>query len=570
MLWIYPLFAASAAIVCTVLTLLIFFRNRKGLLNQIFIVTTAFGAYWAFTILMMVLSGDAETAVLWKQIGFLWPLLFALIFQFTLAFTENRYRKSKLVALLVIAPTLLLSFMDLITDQISGPPTFEYSGYFFLGQFSLANIIFNVWTFALAFGAIIVSFRFYLKTKEEIKRSQARLLTIAVASPVIFKVSIKLISLLLGITIPFYGPSVDALLCLIISYTIWKYDLFNLNPAMAAENIIGTMPDSFILTDSNMKILRANAALTQLLGYQENDLTGRNLETLLDKTQNHQLLQNISEMHEIKGWETEISTKKGTKKPIAVHSSLIKDKKGRKLGITIIIHDLTRQKQDQEKIIRSERFATIGELAGMVGHDLRNPLSSIQAAAYYINKKNASQLDGTSQEMLQVINTSIQYSNKIVNDLLDYSRELTLELEDSTASQMIQNALLMVKVPAKIEIVNLTQSVPTVSVDKVKMSRVIVNIVRNSFDAMPDGGKLTITSCQSENSLDLYFKDTGVGIPAEVQEKLWKPLVTTKAKGMGFGLAICKRVVDAHGGKIRVQSIVGEGSTFIVVLPIKQ
>lgn len=570
MLSIYTFFAATAAIVCTILTLIIYFRNHKGLLNQIFIVTTAFGAYWAFTILMMVLAGDAETAVLWKKIGFLWPILYALIFQFTIAFTENRYRKSKLVALLVFTPTVLLSFWDLITDQISGPPTMVYSGYAFLGQSNFVNTIFNIWTFALALSAIILSFCFFLRTKEETKRNQAKLLTIALTIPVVFKVSIKLISLLLGITIPFYGPSVDALLCLIISYAIWKYDLFNLSPAMAAENIIATMPDSFILTDPNMQILRANAALTALIGYQENELAGKKLEFLLDETQNRQLLQNISEMQEIKGWETEISTKDGTKKPIAIHASLFKDKKGRILGVTLIIHDLTSQKQDQQKIIRSERFAAIGELAGMVGHDLRNPLSSIQAATYYINKKNANQLDSTSQEMLRVIGTSIQYSNKIVNDLLDYSRELTLELDDSTATQLIVNALLMVQVPANIEIINLTKSFPVVNLDKVKISRVIVNIIKNSFDAMPDGGKLTITSRQSETSLELSFSDTGVGIPLEVQEKLWKPLVTTKAKGMGFGLAICKRIVDAHGGKIRVQSAVGEGSTFIVTLPVKQ
>jgi PAS domain S-box-containing protein len=569
LLSIYTFFAAAAAIVCTILALIIYFRNHKGFLNQIFIITTVFGAYWAVTILMMVLAGDAQTALLWKKIGFLYPVLYTLIFQFTLAFTQNRYAKSKLVFLLTLVPSVVLAFCDLLTEEISGPPVMQYSGYGFLGQPSLANTIFNVWTFGLALGAVYFSFRFFLKLKDENEKNKAKLVAIAVSMPLVFKVLVKLISLTLGITIPFYGPSVDSLLCLIISYTIWKYDLFNLNPAIAAENIISTMPDSFILTDPNQLILRANTALTELLGYQENELIGKKLDVLLDETQNRQLLEKIGEMQEIRGWETEISTKNGVRKPIAVHASLIKDKRGGKLGITIIIHDLTRQKQDQEKIVRSERFATIGELAGMVGHDLRNPLSSIQAATYYINKKNANQLDSTSQEMLQVINTSIQYSNKIVNDLLDYSRELTLELEDSTPTQLTQNALLMVEVPVNIEVANLAQSEPVVNVDKVKISRVIVNIIKNSFDAMPEGGKLTITSHQSSNSLELCFKDTGVGIPADVQAKLWKPLVTTKAKGMGFGLAICKRVVDAHGGKIQVQSIVGEGSTFIVTLPIE-
>lgn len=570
MLSIYTFFAATAAIGCTILALIIYFRNHKGFLNKVFIVALVFGAYWAFTTLMVILASDAQTAYFWKKVGFLWSIIFPLLFQFVLAFTENRYGKSKRFLLLLLLPSVFLSFLDLFTSEISGPPISGYSGYIFGGQTNLANLFFNLWTYALAGGAVLLCLRYFFGVKEKNRKQLAKLITIALAIPLILRVMAKAWTIVTGNFIPFYGPAAEALTCLFICFAIWKYDLFNINPAMAAENIIATMPDSFILTDSNTRILRANAALTELLGYKENELTGKKLGVILGETQNRQLLQEIREMQEIKGWETEVLTKNGTTKPIAVHSSLIRDKKGSKLGITLIIHDLTRHKQDKLTIIKSERFAAIGELAGMVGHDLRNPLSSIQAATYYINKKNANQLDSTSQEMLQVINTSIQYSNKIVNDLLDYSRELTLELDESTPTVLVQNALLMVEVPAGIEIINLTHDAPIVKVDKVKISRVIVNIIKNSFDAMPEGGKLTITSRQSETSLELSFRDTGVGIPAEVQERLWKPLVTTKAKGMGFGLAICKRVVDAHGGTIQVQSTIGEGSTFTVTIPIEQ
>ena len=386
MLTIYTFLAAGSTIICSLLALIVYFRNHKGFLNQLFIVSTIFGAYWAFTILMMILAGDAETAILWKKIGFLWPILLSLIFLFTLTFTQNRYARTKLTFILTLAPSVILSFWDLLTDEISGSPVMQYSGYAFVGQSNLANTIFNVWTFGLAIGAMLLSFRFFLKSKEEIKRNQAKLVTIALAMPVFMKVAVKLISLALGITIPFYGPSVDSVLCLIISYAIWKHDLFNLNPAMAAENIIATMPDSFILTDSSGQILRINSALTDLLGYKENELTGKNLESLLDQKSNPELIQSIGQL-EIKNQETQIITKTATMKPVAVSASLIKNKRGKKIGTTIIIHDLTRQKEDAEKIIKNERFATIGELAGMVGHDLRNPLNSMQAAAYYIKKK---------------------------------------------------------------------------------------------------------------------------------------------------------------------------------------
>jgi PAS domain S-box-containing protein len=517
---------------------------------------------------MMLLAGDAETATLWKKIGFLWPILYALIFQFTLAFTQNKYAKSKLAFLLTLTPSVILSFWDLLTNEISGFPTMQYSGYAFTGQSTIANLIFNLWTFGLSLGAIYLSLRFYLKTKEETKRNQAKLVTIAVAMPVVFKVSVKLVSLFLGIDIPFYGPSVNSALCLIISYTIWKHDLFNLNPAMAAENIIATMPDSFILTDSSGQILRTNSAFTDLLGYKENELTGKKLETLLDQKSNPELITSIGEL-EIKNQETQIITKRATMRPVAVSASLIKNKRGKKIGTTIVIHDLTRQKEDAEKIIKNQRFATIGELAGMVGHDLRNPLNSMQAAAYYIKKKNFNQMDETSQQMVQIMQSSIQYSNKIIDDLLDYSREVTLELTDSAATQLVQNALSMIEAPPNIQVINLTRDTPVVTVDKVKINRVIVNIVKNSFDAMPEGGKLTITSREIDNNLEVNFTDTGMGMSKETLDKLWKPLFTTKAKGMGFGLPICKRILEAHGGKIYATSVDGKGSTFTITLPIK-
>jgi signal transduction histidine kinase len=106
-------------------------------------------------------------------------------------------------------------------------------------------------------------------------------------------------------------------------------------------------------------------------------------------------------------------------------------------------------------------------------------------------------------------------------------------------------------------------------VDTDKMKRVFVNIIKNAVDAMPKGGKLTIESRKSNGDMEIVFSDTGAGMSEETLKNIFKPLFTTKAKGMGFGLPICKRFVEAHGGKIHVRSTVGKGSTFIVTLPIE-
>jgi signal transduction histidine kinase len=223
----------------------------------------------------------------------------------------------------------------------------------------------------------------------------------------------------------------------------------------------------------------------------------------------------------------------------------------------------------QNKLLRAQRLAAIGELAGMVGHDLRNPLTGIAGAAYYLKMKLNQKVSNKEREMLETIEKAIAYSNKIIDDLLEYSREIRLELSEAEPKLLLTEALSLIDVPRKVCVLNRTKKKPRVKVDRGKMRRVFVNIVRNAFDAMPEGGKLIVESRKEGDNVAFIFSDTGTGISKEVMSKLWSPLFTTKAKGMGFGLPICKRIVEAHGGKITVESARMKGSKFTVTLPIE-
>jgi PAS domain S-box-containing protein len=225
-------------------------------------------------------------------------------------------------------------------------------------------------------------------------------------------------------------------------------------------------------------------------------------------------------------------------------------------------------KETQQRLLRSERLAAIGELAAMVGHDLRNPLTGIAGATYYVKTKYSSKLDSKSKEMFSVIERDIANSNKIINDLLEYSREIQLDLNESSPRLLTKEALSAVKVPKNVRVANLTKYRPKINVDTNRMKRVFVNIIKNAVDAMPNGGKLTIESRESNGDLEIVFSDTGAGMSEQTLRNIFKPLFTTKAKGMGFGLPICKRFVEAHGGRISVQSKIDKGSTFIITLPI--
>jgi signal transduction histidine kinase len=237
-----------------------------------------------------------------------------------------------------------------------------------------------------------------------------------------------------------------------------------------------------------------------------------------------------------------------------------------------LVNKRTKQlKLAQAKLVKSERLATIGELAAMVGHDLRNPLTGIMGAAYYLKTKHTPELGAKAKEMLETIENAIIYSNKIVNDLLEYSRDLKLELTETTPKELLKTALSLTEIPQGIHVVDATEDKPTVKADAEKLRRVFVNIIRNAFDAMPDGGILTVKSMNVKGKLEVSFKDTGTGMSKETLSKLkgGVPLFTTKAKGMGFGVPICKRIVEAHGGELLVESKVGKGTTITITVPVK-
>ena len=226
-------------------------------------------------------------------------------------------------------------------------------------------------------------------------------------------------------------------------------------------------------------------------------------------------------------------------------------------------------KQAQARLVKTERLAAIGELAGMVGHDLRNPLTGIKNSAYYLKKKGAEISEVQAKEMLDTINRCVDYSNKIVNDLLDYSREIHLDLKECSPKLLLSESLAMSQVPEKVKIVNCLKNKPNLKIDSDKIKRVFINLIKNAIDAMPNGGKLTIASKQVNDGLEISFADTGTGISDEIMPKLFSPLSTTKAQGMGFGLAICKRIIEAHGGTITVKTANDEGTTFTITLPIE-
>jgi two-component system sporulation sensor kinase A len=355
--------------------------------------------------------------------------------------------------------------------------------------------------------------------------------------------------------------------------------------------------DCFIYLNTQGTILDVNKKAAQVFGGLREELIGKHfLKTgVVSAKDIPKLLSAFSRIIMGKeGYMTLwIKNKRGQKFCLECSSAIMK-LGDRRIAILVIARDITERKQmqkkleeysqhleelveqrtkalkeAQEQLIRSERLAAIGQVAAMVGHDLRNPLTGIKGAVYYLKNKLVPFMDENVGGMLQLIEENVEYANNIVSDLMEYSREIKLELTETTPKAVIAETLLTVEVPEGIQILDLTQDNPKMKVDIDKMKRVFSNIIKNAVDAMPNGGKLTITSKETNGNVEIAFNDTGTGIAKDVLEKIWTPFFTTKSKGMGLGLPICKRLVEAHSGKISAESKVREGTTVTVTIPIK-
>jgi len=232
-----------------------------------------------------------------------------------------------------------------------------------------------------------------------------------------------------------------------------------------------------------------------------------------------------------------------------------------------MVEERTRELQD------SQRLAAIGETAGMVGHDIRNPLQSIEGAVY-LAKETIGSLPATSKEakelseVLDIIQNQAEYINRLVADLQDFARTPTPQPRETDIRELIDEALSAIEIPENVDIQKeFQENLAKSAVDPVYMKRVLVNLIENAVQAMPNGGNLTLKVFSDERSTRVSVEDTGVGILEENKPKMFTPLFTTKAKGQGFGLPVCRKLVRAHNGDITFQSEAGEGSTFIITLP---
>lgn len=224
----------------------------------------------------------------------------------------------------------------------------------------------------------------------------------------------------------------------------------------------------------------------------------------------------------------------------------------------------------QDQLVRSEKLAAIGQLASSVAHELRNPLNIMKNVLYYLKMMKIIKDNKEIQDNLDIISSEIERSNKIISDLLGFSKIKQPFLINQNINLIIIEMLKKITKAPNIKIITqLDKNLPEFPVDQLQLQQVFNNLSLNAIQAMENGGTLTIKTMMENNSIKIIFTDTGIGIPEENMDKIFEPLFSTKAYGTGFGLSIVKLLVEKHNGKIEVESKVGKGAKFLITLPTK-
>ncbi|MHB2025203.1 MAG: ATP-binding protein [Elusimicrobiota bacterium] len=226
----------------------------------------------------------------------------------------------------------------------------------------------------------------------------------------------------------------------------------------------------------------------------------------------------------------------------------------------------------QDELIKKERLAAVGQMASVVGHEIRNPLAVINNSVYFIKTKIAQilQADPKLAKHIKIIESEIQQANGIINEILTYSRTRELNPERVALNTWLEDVLSVYPFPPHIRLdKRLGAENPIVEIDTTEMQQAIRNLIGNAVEVMPNGGAIRIgTQMSGRQDVFIELADAGPGIPRDVLEKIFTPFFTTKARGTGLGLAVVRKVMDRHRGRVEVESEVGRGTLFRLYLPV--
>ena len=328
-----------------------------------------------------------------------------------------------------------------------------------------------------------------------------------------------------------------------------------------------------------------------VLGYQEDEIIGKNWfdlcvpENVREERKKTFKIVMAGKQQEVEDYENIILTKSGEERIIAWHNTTLIDEKGHIFGTLSSGEDITKRKQAEEELIQSEKMVSLGQLAASVVHEVNNPLAGIMVyVKLFLKKYKENKIqDESTERQLQKMEKELDRTTRIIRNLLTFARQSESSMSPIDINNAVEAALLLVGNQINLEHIGLEKNydpqLPKVLADFNNIQQVLINIILNAIQAMPEGGNLIIATSVAKgvrvedtkkDTVKIDIRDTGIGIPKENLNKLFTPFFTTKerGKGVGLGLSVVHGIIGKHKGKIEVESEQDVGTTFSIYLEV--
>jgi len=372
-------------------------------------------------------------------------------------------------------------------------------------------------------------------------------------------------SVVMGIVLLLIGFAGVVLLFMAQSYRSTKASLSRIKAF--SDHLVENMPIGLIALDNNRRIALLNHVAGSTLSISLPDISGKEAEDILPPAL-WKLISGLKDQEGVIETEIECILKDGKVVPLEVSATELKDEKGNFLGYIILFKDLSEVRSLRREVARSQRLASLGSLAAGVAHEIRNPLSSIKGFAVYFRERQEKEED---KQIAGVMIQEVDRLNRVVSQLVELARPVSVSKKPVSLRTVIENSLKLLERDAsekKIEIKTIFMPEDLqIAIDGDRINQVLLNLYLNAIESMEKDGRLTVSLSEGEGGAVIKVSDTGSGVGEKDLPHVFDPYFTTKTTGTGLGLAIVHNIIEAHDGKITVESRPGEGTTFTLFLP---
>ena len=337
-----------------------------------------------------------------------------------------------------------------------------------------------------------------------------------------------------------------------------------------SDSLVEHMPMGIVAVDSDERVMVFNDTAEKLLGRTSTEVIGKPSSEILPPAC-LDMMRELGKERLIVEKELVCAVGEGRTVPLEVIAAVLRDDEGALIGRIALVRDLSELQHLRSEVERSRRLAAVGSLAAGVAHEIRNPLSSLKGFATYFRQRYGGVPDDV--KIADIMIQEVDRLNRVISELLEFSRPMELKRTKKDLAGLVRHTLGTIEGQLRDKGItvkaDMSPGLPEAAVDPDRMTQVFLNLFLNAMAAMDREGILSVgVARQDGRTLRVSVSDTGTGIRKEDLGRVFDPYFTTKSSGTGLGLAIVHRIVEAHGGEIRLESEPGKGATFTILFPI--